>query len=203
MEKQKIAVLGCLISGILLVLTGTAYSAFTANINSNNQELLLGDIYLRFKDNNQIELNNLLPSNTYDSTKYFEFTIDGKNTYTKEDIWYEIVLSHGSNHVTRTERIRDDLLKFTLIEIKEGVETIVVDSKSYSDLNNTRIWVNTIDSETNEEIEIKYRLYMWVSDDILIGNISGADYDATTWNNQIYASIKVGVNGDLVVKELK
>ena len=90
----------------------------------------------KFIENNILILNSSMP--------YLEFTIDGKNTTTDKDIWYEIVLTHGDNHETRTTRIRDDLLKFQLIEIKDDVETFVVNNKSYSDLNNHRIWVDTI-----------------------------------------------------------
>ena len=43
---------------------------------------------------------------------------------------------------------------------------------------------------------------MWVTDNISIGNTSDADYDTETWNNEVYASIKVNVTGDLNAKEI-
>ena len=133
---------------------------------------------------------------------YFEFTIDGKNTYDKEDIWYEIVLSYGDNHQTRTERLRDDLLKFRLVEVVDGVEQVLFTNKSYNDLTSKRVWVDTIPKNTTSEVVHTYRLYMWISDDTIIGNTSEADYDMETWNNEVYASIKVNVTGDFNEKEL-
>jgi len=131
---------------------------------------------------------------------YFEFTIDGKNTYTREDIWYEIVLNHGDNHDERTTRIRDDLLKFRLVEVVDENETVLLNNKSYSDLSNKRIHVDTIPANTNEEINRTYRLYMWISEDTVIGN-ADEDYTFDEWND-VYASIKVNVTGDFNEKEL-
>ena len=146
----------------------------------------------KFIENNILVLNSSMP--------YFEFTVDGKNTTTDKDIWYEIVLSHGDNHATRTTRIRDDLLKFRLVETKDGVETIVIGNKSYSDLNNHRIWVDTINKNTTTEVTHTYRLYMWISNDTIIGNVN-QDYTMEEWND-VFASIKVDVTGDFNEKEL-
>ena len=146
----------------------------------------------KFIENNILILNSSMP--------YLEFSIDGKNTTTDKDIWYEIVLTHGDNHETRTTRIRDDLLKFQLVEIKDDVETFVVNNKSYSDLNNHRIWVDTINKNTTAEVTHTYRLYMWISNDTIIGNVD-QDYTMEEWND-VYASIKVNVTGDFNEKKL-
>jgi len=132
---------------------------------------------------------------------YFEFTIDGKNTYDKKDIWYEIVLNHGDEHATRTTRIRDDLLKFRLVEVNNNVETELLTNKSYASLENKRIYVDTIPANTNEEINRTYRLYMWISEDTVIGNVE-EDYTIEEWND-VYASIKVNVTGDFNEKDLR
>ena len=138
---------------------------------------------------------------TFNSTiPYFEFTIDGKNTTTNKDIWYEVVLSKGDN-IEGKIRIDDDLLKFRLVEIKDNKETNVVDNKSYGDLTSKRIWVNTINRNTTSEISITYRLYMWISNATYIGNTEDVDYTIDEWEN-VFASIKVGVNGDFNEKEL-
>ena len=155
---------------------------------------------MHYNETNQITIENAMPSDTYNSTNYFEFTVDGKNTTTNKDIWYEVVLSHGDNHATRTTRIRDDLLKFRLVETKDGVETTVVDNKSYNDLNNHRIWVDTINKNTTTEVTHTYRLYMWISNDTIIGNVN-QDYTMEEWND-VFASIKVNVTGDFNEKEL-
>ena len=155
--------------------------------------------YLPEEDLTYLEENNIVTS-TIHTLPYFEFTVDGKNTTKDKDIWYEIVLNHGDNHATRTTRIRDDLLKFTLVETKDGVETTVVDNKSYSDLNNHRVWVDTINKNTTTEVTHTYRLYMWISNDTIIGNVN-QDYTMEEWND-VYASIKVNVTGDFNEKDI-
>ena len=130
---------------------------------------------------------------------YFEFTVDGKNTTTNKDIWYEVVLSKGDNLDGKT-RIKDNLLKFRLTETKDNKETIVVNNKSYSDLTSKRIWVDTINKNTINEVVHTYKLYMWISNDTVIGNVN-QDYTMEEWKS-IFASIKVGVSGDFNEKEL-
>ena len=200
MNQKRIVFLSTLIIGLLTLTIGVTFAIFNFGKTSNNSQLIVGDIYMHYNETNQITLENAMPSNTYDSNNYFEFTIDGKNTTTNKDIYYEIVLSYGDNHATRTTRIRDDLLKFRLVEIQDGVETVVIDNKSYSDLTNKRIWVNTIPKNTVTDILYTYRLYMWIDNSTVIGNVD-QDYTIEEWND-VYASIKVNVAGDFVEKEL-
>ena len=138
-----------------------------------------------FIQENIIIFNPLIP--------YFEFTVDGKNTTTNKDIWYEVALSKGDNIDGKT-RIKDNLLRFRLTETKDNKETIVVNNKSYSDLTSKRIWVDTINKNTINEVVHTYRLYMWISNDTVIGNVN-QDYTMEEWKN-IFASIKVNVTGD-------
>ena len=168
--NKKIIIL-TLITGILITTIGITYSIFTTSKTSKNSSLVVGDIYMHYNETNELKIENAMPSDTFDETKYFEFTIDGKNTYTEKDIWYEIVLTKGNDQTGKT-RIKDNLLKFTLTETKDGVTTTVVDGKSYKDLTSKRIWVNTINKNTTSEVSITYRLYMWVSNDTKIGNIN-------------------------------
>ena len=199
-RKNKIIFLSSLIIGVLTLTLGITFSIYTFNKTSTNSKLVVGDIYMHYNETNQIALENAVPSTTYDINNYFEFTIDGKNTTTNKDIYYEIVLSYGDNHPTRTTRIRDNLLKFRLVEIKDDVETVVVDNQFYSDLTNKRIWVDTINKNTTTEVTHTYRLYMWISNDTIIGNVN-QDYTIDEWND-VYASIKVNVTGDFNEKEV-
>ena len=92
------------------------------------------------------EENNIIKT-AYVNLPYFEFTIDGKNTYTEEDIWYEIVLSYGDPHETRTERLRDDLLKFRLVE--------VVDASCFTTIiNNSTITITDYDKSCGIDVII-------------------------------------------------
>ena len=200
MGKQKVIMLITLITGILLVTTGITYSLFTSSKISKNSSLVVGDVYMNYNETNELTIENAMPSSTFDKTKYFEFTVTGKNTTTNKDIWYEIVLNHGNNHETRTERIKDSLLKFRLTSVDNNVETEIFTDKSYSSLLNKRIYVDTINKNTTSEVTKTYRLYMWVSNSTKIGNTSNSTYDITTWNNQVYGSIKVNVSGDFLEK---
>ena len=144
-----------------------------------------------FIKENIITINSTIP--------YFEFTVDGKNTTTNKNIWYEVVLSKGDNLEGKT-RIKDNLLKFRLTETKDNKENIVVNNMSYSDLTRKRIWVDTINKNTTSEVVHTYRLYMWISNDTVIGNVK-QDYTMEEWKD-IFASIKVNVSGDFNEKEL-
>ena len=195
-----------LVVGFIIGTLGLTYAIMVeyGRLGRENSQLVLGDIYMHYKENNQLLLEDAMPSTTYDESKYFEFTISGKNTYTKEDIWYEIVLEHGDEHETRTTRIRDDLLKFTLVEVNGDEETKVVVNQSYENINNTRIWVDTINKNTTNKIDKTYRLYMWISYDTIIGiGDTDYDYDIHTWNSDVFASIKVKVNGDFTIKKVE
>ena len=203
MKDKKVLIIGVVITVILLFTVGVTYAFYSYNrTGTNNSQLVVGDIYMHFNESNELTITNAMPQSTYDTNNYFEFTIDGKNTYTEEDIWYEIVLSHGDADATRTERLRDDLLRFRLVEVINGEEEELVTNKSYDNLTNRRIWVDTIPKNTTNEVVHTYRLYMWISDSVKIGNTTDADYDMETWNNEVYASIKVNVTGDFNEKEL-
>ncbi len=198
--NKKVIIVG--ISAILLIaILGISFAIWNYSRTTDNQILVAGDVYMKFKETPALTIENAIPSEG-PGEKYFEFTIEGKNTYSKP-IWYEIDLQYGENHATRKTRIKDNLLKFRLVEIKDGSEQTVVDNASYNNLTNKKIWVNTIAANTRSKVEITYRLYMWISSSTIIGNTSDAVYDMETWNNDVFASIKVNVAGDFNEKELE
>ena len=202
-KRQIVLVVSMFIFSLIFI--GVTNSIFSYSNIGLNEKLVTGDIYMHYKESNTLIIENALPSSTYDETKYFEFTIDGKNTNTKYDIIYDITLNHGDAHETRTERLNDKFLKFTLMEKKQGEEnwTTVVDAKSYSDLSSgIRVWKDTINKNTMNEVVHTYRLYCWIDNSVVVGNTNEADYNQDTWNNQIYASVKVTVTGDFKDKEI-
>ena len=205
-KKKKIIIIS-IILGILLLTIGLTYAMFTISKYSSNSKLIAGDIYMHYKEASQgIKLENAIPSDTYDTTSYFEFTIDGKNTYLKKDVYYEIDLAYG-NEIQNKTRIKDNLLKFRLTEVIDNKETELFTDRSFSDLTNKRIWVETIPKGTNNEILKRYRLYMWLSNDTIIcggDETENCDYyiDKEPYWKNVYASIKVGVNGDFEEKTL-
>ena len=178
--------------------TGTRFnSTFTRYLDSN-----------RFLSENLIylEKNNIIKM-SYKTLPYFEFTIDGKNTTTDKNIYYEIKTSYGDTVNGKNSRIKDELLKFALVEYNDGVEKRILTDYSFTDLNNQTIWANSINSNTNEEIKRTYRLYMWVSNDTKIcsGEMTeNCDYytsQTPNWSD-VFASIKINVSGDFTEKNV-
>ncbi len=200
--KNRKLILMLVILGVIFITFGVTYAIFeTTKVGKNNSVLLAGDIYMHYKENNVLNLTDATPRETYDSNSYFEFTIDGKNEY-KKPIWYDISLVYGDNVEGKKTRISDYLLKFRLVENRSGEEKVLFDNKSYNDINNKRIWVDKIDKDTGEEIKITYKLYMWLSSELEVGNTSTATYTPDVWNNDLYASVKVNVSGDFEEKTL-
>ncbi len=151
------------------------------------------------ESNTVINAELMMPRSSYDPETYFEFTIEGKNTYSK-DIYYEILINHGDPHGTRKTRLDDKFLRFRLEEIVDDEVTPVIEEGTYEEISNTKIWVNTIKANTKTKTSIKYRLYMWITDEV---NISASgDYTNEKWNNDVFASIKVSVNGDFEEKKV-
>ena len=199
-DNKKIIIITSIILGVLILTISLTYAVFSMSKTGQNSNLVVGDVYMHYANGNKsINLANVMPTETYDATSFFEFTIDGKNTTTNKDIWYEIILKHG-DEVSGKTRIKDNLLKFTLTETKNGTTTTVFDGRSYNDLTSKRIWVNTINKNTTSEVSITYRLYMWISNTTVIGNVD-QDYTMEEWKN-IFASIKVDVAGDFNEKTL-
>ncbi len=200
-NNKKTILITSIILGVLILTISLTYAVFSMSKTGQNSSLVVGDVYMHYANGNKsINLANVMPSETYDATSFFEFTIDGKNTTTNKDIWYEIILKHG-DVVSGKTRIKDNLLKFTLTETKNGTTTTVFDGRSYNDLTNKRIWVNTINKNTTSEVSITYRLYMWISNATNIGNTEDVDYTIEEWKN-VFASIKVDVAGDFNEKSI-
>ena len=200
-NNKKTILITSIILGVLILTISLTYAVFSMSRTGQNSSLVVGDVYMHYANGNKsINLTSAMPSETYDATSFFEFTIDGKNTTTNKDIWYEIILKHGDD-ITGKTRIKDNLLKFTLTETKNGTTTTVFDGRSYNDLTNKRIWVNTINKNTTSEVSITYRLYMWISNATNIGNTEDVDYTTEEWKN-IFASIKVDVAGDFNEKSI-
>ncbi len=204
-KKRKVTII--VVAILVLVLTlGGAYALWTYSKTLGNQTLISGDIFLKYTEGDTINIKEAMPSITYNPDEYFQFTVEGKNSY-KKDVVYEIILDEGDaptgeGNESRTERIKPELLKFRLVEIKDGKEEELIQEGNYDSIQKKRIWVDRVKANTKENIKYTYRLYMWISSDAKIGNMEGADYTAEVWNNNVYASVKVGVNGDFNEKEL-
>ena len=217
MKKEKRNILIISLLTILIVIIGVAYAAFSyQGIGLENSELVTGDIYMYYNETSKtININNLMPSEEYPETDYFEFQVSGKNTYNKKNIYYEIVLDNGEyegSDLNRTIPIDSQLLKFKLVEVNGDLETEIFSDRTYSDITNKRIWVDTIGSDDGNYSKT-YRLYVRIAEYLNIcgGEVTdGCDYYINPseeyanldWN-KLYASIKVNVKGDLEEKSIE
>jgi len=149
--------------------------------------------------------NNIIVDNVK-NLDYFEFTIDGKNTHTKGNVVYNIQLVEGDvptiENISETlNRINSKYLRFRLTEVNGEEEKILKDNMQYNSLTNVTIHSDTILKNTTSEINRTYRLYMWIDGNVIIGNTSDANYSMEEWNN-LYATVKVNVNGKYVEGEI-
>jgi len=172
--KNKKVLIAIIVAVLLISIVGVTFAAYTyTRQGTSNSKQVVGDIYMHYTESNTLTLSNAMPSSTYIENNYFEFTVDGKNTTTNKDIIYDIVLSHGDllGGKTETNRIDDKFLKFRLVEVINNEETEILNNKSYSDLTSKRIYVETIPKNTTSGITHTYRLYMWIGNEVVIGNI--------------------------------
>ena len=176
-KKKELIILG-IVTLVLIVTLGVTYAIFTFSKTSVKSELIAGDIYMRYKETKGISLENAMPRTNYDPNGYFEFTIEGKNTYTEKDIYYDVVLDHGDavSDANRTIRIEDKYLHFRLVEVVNNEEQEIFNDKKYNNIQNKRIYVNTIPKNTTTNTSHVYRLYMWIGSEVGIGNTSSANY---------------------------
>ena len=93
MNNKKKILIASIIS-VMIASIGITYSIYVKRIiGTQNNKLIVGDIYMRYKEGVTKDIK-ITPSNTYRSDDYYEFTVEGKNQSSK-DIIYSIELSHG------------------------------------------------------------------------------------------------------------
>lgn len=206
MKKRELFVYVSII-GVLVILFGVTYAFFTyTRTSSEVSKLITGQIYLHYNEGqDSINLSGAFPESDEvargKTDNYVTFTIDGVNTTTNEDIYYEIILNKGSDVADKT-RLLDKHLKFDLVETIDGVSETVLSGVNYDTINGTRIWVNTVNRNTREELVVTYQLRMWIDENVWVSDTdAGADYTTVEFKNS-YATVKIDVMGDLLYKEV-
>ena len=205
-SKKKMIIILCVFIILFIGVIGITFAFFSYSREGTNQKLVAGEIYMHYKDGTSITMQQMMPRSSAPST-YYEFTVEGKNT-SNSTIYYEVLLTRGDVPIGKDEadRIADEFLKFTLAKSTDGTNfTDVVTSESYNDLSSAlRVYVDSIGTSSSK-VTHTYRLYFWVNDEVTI--YGGDDYTATDgdysmedWNN-LFASIKVDVIGDLNARE--
>ena len=206
MRNVKRIIVGiCMV--LVIALIGISFAFFEYYKVGGNQKMTAGQIFLVFNENGpSIKAPNIFPQTKEEARlrtdNIVNFVVSGINTNEENDIYYEIMLNEGDPEPGMTRFNPKDIV-FDLIEIDEvGNKKTVVDAMSYSDFNEKRIWVNTINRETKNTITRTYSLRMWLSEDVIISDSSSdASYPTDVYANS-YASIKIAVFGDFEKKSL-
>ena len=201
-KSKKITLIISIALVSILLIVGISYAAMSYNKAGSNQQLVLGDIWMKYDEVSGLSISDALPGADY--SNYFEFTITGKNTYTKKDIYYDFILTRGDLPEGKSEdyRIPDEYLKFKLVSVdNSNQETVIFQDETYESLENQRIYVETIAKNTTDEVNRKYRLYMTIDYSLEIGNTSTAVFTSDEWE-QAFATVKLNVTGDFSEKKV-
>lgn len=192
---------------IIAIGIGITHAFFNYTKTGGDNKIIAGSLYLTLNEGQDtINLTNMFPETKEEArarnNNTLTFTLKGKNTSTTKDINYEILLNNGTD-TTEKNRIDDKNLVFDLVEIgTNNEETYILDAVSYDELSNQKIWIDKVSKNTTTETEITYRLRVWVSEDVTISDSDpNADYTTNEYKN-LYASVKVAVEGDLEEKIL-
>ena len=174
-RKNILMVLG------LVLLLGVSYAFYTYQKYSGMQNLLNGEIYLNYLENNEVHVSGIFPETKEEALKRDDNTISfkvlSKNTSDK-DIYYGITLNYGEEI---SNKIRIDA-KYIMIYL-ECDGKVLIDGIRYSDFNNRRIYVDKIDAKTYTETTKNYTLRFWVDEETTISDTeSNASYKDSEGN---------------------
>ena len=188
-RKSILIVLG------LVLLLGGSYAFYTYQKYSGMQNLLNGEIYLNYLEDNEVHISGIFPETKEEALKRDDNTINfkvlSKNTSDK-DIYYGITLNYGEEI---SNKIRIDA-KYIMIYL-ECDGKVLIDGIRYSDFNNRRIYVDKIEAKTYTETTKNYTLRFWVDEETTISDTDiNASYKATEWANS-YLNFKVNVDAGL------
>ena len=200
-DKKKLIIITIITMVVMIATIGITFAMFMYSETGETSKLVLGDIWMKYTEKEGISLQNAKPGDDY--SDYFEFTITGTNTYEKNDIWYDVILSNGEVPEGKEEinRIDSRYLNFKLVEVTEDGEKVIFEDKTYNDLNNRRVYVSTIQKNTTGEYSKTYRMYMALNKKLEIGNTSTSVMTMEDFKN-VFASVKVSVTGDLNEKQM-
>ena len=207
--KRYHKIISIIVAVLLMGLIGFSFGFFNYTRTGQNSKVIAGSLYLTLDEGtDSINIANALPETKEEARNRtgntLTFTVKGKNTSSSKAINYEILLNNGTaNANNEKQRINPKDLVFDLIEIgSNNTETYILDAVSYETLENQKIWVDKVDENTNNEIERTYKLRVWVSDDIIVSDTDpNRDYTTNEYKN-LYASVKVAVEGDLEDKQV-
>ena len=179
----------------LVLLLGGSYAFYTYQKYGGMEDILNGEIYLNFLEDNEVHMSGIFPETKEEALtrddNIINFKVLSKNTSDK-DIYYGITLNYGEEI---SNKVRIDA-KYIMIYL-ECDDKVLIDGIRYSDFNNRRIYVDKIDAKTYTETTKNYTLRFWVDEETTISDTdSNASYKATEWANS-YLNFKVNVDAGL------
>jgi len=180
LKKQKLFFISLIGLVVVSLVMGTTYAYQTLIMNETEERevsIKSGVLDVKFERTNLINNTNmpLLPS--YNYADYTEFTID--NTNSTEDVVFKISLSgieygYIDNSGTMVSGCRtattslqaaciiDENFKYTLVEIIDGNETLVIEG-NFGDLATTEVELSNYINIAKGGTKI-YRLYLWLNE---------------------------------------
>ena len=199
-DKKKIFVIASIVA-ILVIAIGATYAFYTYSNTGLESKLIAGEMYMKYVEGSALNINGAMPSSTYptsSSGNYFQFQITGKNTHTTKDITYNLKLAYGDvpNGKSESNRIDDEYLLFKLVEVNGNSETAVVTDAIFDTIPGALLYSTTVPHDTTNVITKTYRLYARISEEVGIGNGTGAIYSISDWNN-LFATIMINAEGSL------
>lgn len=203
-KKQMFIIIG--LFALILLLGGFTYAWFSYRGETSVQQMIAGDMYVKLTEGTgEIEVSNVFPETAEEARErndnYLTFNVVGKNTSNKP-VYYEIIIDHGTAKASPKERYYDTDLRFDLVEIDNNGNEIsyLLSDVGFDTLVSKRIFVDTIDPGTEDDLVRHYKLRVWVSEDVIISDTeSNRNYTTEEYPNR-YATIKVIVSGDLTEK---
>ena len=203
---------------LIMIIGGITYSWYMHYEETSTRKLIAGDLWLELNDGvESISLTNVYPITAQEARarndNSFTFSVRGINP-TSNVIYYEILLNHGDEYGQSEnppyERFTDQDLAFDLISIdSEGNELqTLVSAESYFSLDGRRIYVDSVPANQTTEIVKRYKVRMWLKEDVLISDTDPERSYCATDNcvegelayKYHYGSVKIGVYADNNIK---
>ncbi len=179
---------------LLVVILKTSYSFFTYQNNDNHADISVGEVYVKLiEETSNINLSNIYPKTLEEArnmdNNYFDFSIKAKNTSLTNVIVYNININNGEN-ILGSQRINPEYIRVDLEEEINGEYYLLVDSMPLSEYS----FMDTIPSDTKNEVIKKYRLRLWIGEDVIISDDDPhRSYTQEEYNN-LYANFKVTID---------
>lgn len=180
---------------LIVVVFKVSYSFFTyQKTEPSYADIRTGEVYVKLlEQTTSINLNRMYPEIKEEARErndnYFEFTIKAKNTSLSNVIYYNIDIENGNNISGRT-RIDPKYIRVDLQEEVDGNYYYIQENVKLNEYN----FIGVVPVNTNKEIVKRYRVRLWISDEIIISDyLDNAAYTQSEYNN-LYANYSIKIN---------